>query len=71
MKVRRGSKRNEFSRQLCRSMIRKQQLSGSSSVGRTLVLGTRGRRFESCLPDHMAWWTNGKVAPKDLGRCVI
>ena len=27
-------------------------LTGSSSVGRALGLGPRGRRFESCLPDR-------------------
>ena len=38
MKVRRGSKRNEFSGQLCRSIIGKQQLSGSISVGLEFVI---------------------------------
>ena len=33
------------------SLYLKQGISGYSSVGRTLGLGPRGRRFESCYPD--------------------
>ncbi len=28
---------------------------GVAQLGRALVLGTRCRRFESCLPDHIFW----------------
>ena len=71
MKVRRGSKRNEVSGLVViRSIIENHTFREVVQLARTPVLGTGGRRFESCLPDHMAWWTNGKVAPKE-GRCVI
>ena len=28
---------------------------GVAQLGRALGLGPRGRRFESCLPDHLNW----------------
>ncbi len=40
--------------------------SGCSSVGRVLVLGTSGRRFESCHPElHLVCISIGPVAQLD------
>lgn len=56
MKVRRGSKRNEFSGLVViRSIIENHTFREVVQLARTPVLGTGGRRFESCLPDHMTW----------------
>ena len=56
MKVRRESKRNEFSGLVViRSIIENHTFREVVQLARTPVLGTGGRRFESCLPDHMTW----------------
>lgn len=63
MKVRRESKRNEFSGLVViRSSYENHTYREVVQLARTPVLGTGGRRFESCLPDqNMTWWANGKV----------
>ena len=71
MKVRRESKRNEFSGLVViRSIIENHTFREVVQLARTPVLGTGGRRFESCLPDHMTWKANGKATPT-AGECVI
>ncbi len=41
-----------LAQRMCSSCVRLYRFRGIAQLGRALVLGTRGRMFESCCPDH-------------------